>query len=420
MTETIHPTSSSVTVFSKLLEPLEDFIQAQNQALPRHPNQKYTYLDFFRLMVYFYVSGSTSLKLLIQTRLNSGLLPSALGLYPVPYTTCQDAFERFSPDLFRAAFQHLLAHLPFKAVPEFAALGCLCCIDGSLFPVIRSMSWADYTGTHQALKLHLCFELNRMIPTDFQIGSGNSSERQALIEMAVKGVTYIADRGYMSFQLACSLTQIQAHFIFRVKTNWVIGARESLPVSLPSHVQSLFQNVTDELIRYTHDPSQALYRLVCFSVGGECYHLLTDRQDLTTFQVILLYAYRWQIELMFRFLKRTLNGIHLIRHDQRGVSIQFYMILIVALLELSLKQSILDPADPVDSAEEVSQTSPIAKSDPNAKTPPSRLDGVEFVAALGRQMKIYWKIGIHWLTTLRDLLAFPFDDRSRQILLNSS
>ncbi len=78
------PRSPSVTVFNNLLEPLEDFIQAQNQALPKHPNQKYTYLDFFRLIVYFYVSGSGSLKLLVQTRLNLGLLPERLGLRPVP------------------------------------------------------------------------------------------------------------------------------------------------------------------------------------------------------------------------------------------------------------------------------------------------------------------------------------------------
>jgi len=37
------------------------------------------------------------------------------------------------------------------------------------------MLWAAYTTHHQALKLHLCFELNRMIPVDFWIGSGKSS-----------------------------------------------------------------------------------------------------------------------------------------------------------------------------------------------------------------------------------------------------
>ncbi len=68
----------------------------------------------------------------------------------------------------------------------------------------------------------------------------------------------------------------------------------------------------------------------------------------------------------------------------------------------------------------MSQSDPIENPCPKVKTAPSsRLDGIEFVAALGRQMKVYWEIGIHWLTALRDLLASPFDDRSCQILLNS-
>lgn len=396
------------------MEPVEDFIQQQDQQLPGHPNQKLFYVDFFRLLVYYYASGSSSLKLFIQTRLNSRLLSPELGLHPVPYTTCLDAFSRFSPDLFQAVFRHLVAHSPFKAVPEFAALGTLCCIDGSLFPVIQSMAWANYTSDHQALKLHLCFELNRMIPVDFQVGSGNSSERRALIDMAQAGVTYIADRGYMSFRLCHQLVQAQAHFIFRVKTNLLHCMLEPLTVTLPESVQSLFQDVTDELIRYTNDKNHAVYRLVRFSVDGETYFLLTDRRDLTTFQVILLYVYRWQIELMFRFLKRTLNGIHLIQHDKRGVTIQFYMILIVALLELFMKQLALDSAEVSDGSTE--PQAPPSK----LKTASSRLDGVAFVATLGRKMKKYWKIGIHWLTALRDLLAEPFDERAIQILSNTS
>lgn len=408
------PLNPLPTVFEKLIEPVADFIQKQDQQLPRHPNQKYFYVDFFRLLVYFYVSGSNSLKLFIQTRLNSGLLSPALGLRPVPYTTCLDAFERFSPDLFQAAFRHLLANLPLKAVPEFAALGTLCCIDGSLFPVLQTMAWAHYTSQHKALRLHLCFELNRMIPIDFQVGSGNSCERRALIAMAQAGVTYIADRGYMSFDLCHRLLQAQAHFILRVKTNLLHHTLEALPITMPESVQSLFLDVTDALIAYTHDVHHGVYRLVCFSVAGETYFLLTDRRDLTTFQVILLYAYRWQIELMFRFLKRTLNGIHLIQHAQRGVTIQFYMILIVALLELFMKQSALQLAKAHDGR----TGAPAAP--PEAKTASSRLNGVEFVATIGRKMKKYWKIGIHWLTALRDLLVEPFDERAIRILANTS
>ena len=50
----------------------------------------------------------------------------------------------------------------------------------------------------------------------------------------------------------------------------------------------IFQAVTDELIRYDNDPHGALYRWVRLVIGQETYCLLTDRQDLTTFQIILL------------------------------------------------------------------------------------------------------------------------------------
>jgi Transposase DDE domain len=407
------------TVFQKLLEPVEAFVKEQNHQLPKPPNQKYEYEDFFRLLIYYFVSGTSSLKLLIKTRLNAGLLTPELGLRPVPYSTCQDAFERFSPRLFQAVFQHLLSSVSFKAVPELAALGTLYCIDGSLFPVISSMLWAEYTTNHQALKLHLCFELNRMIPVDFWVGSGNSSERDALRTLLAAGVTYIADRGYMSFQLCHEVCQAQAHFIFRTKTNLVLTVVESLPISLPTQAQGLFSQLTDELIRYDNDPQGVLYRLVRFYIAHEAYYLLTDRRDLTTFQIILLYAYRWQIELLFRFLKRTLKGIHLIRHDERGVTIQFYAMMITALLELYLKQQILDRQEGPDDDDPGSRGNPPQESgttDPKPPAPSSRLSGVEFVTWLGQKVKKYWKIGIHWLTALRDLLACPFDERAVGIL----
>jgi hypothetical protein len=400
------------TVFQKLLEPVERFVQEQSQQLPKHPKEKYPYEAFFRLLIYYFVSGSKSLKLLINTQLNLDLLPAALGLQPVPYSTCQEAFERFSPRLFQAVFQHLLSTVSFKAIPELAAFGTVCCIDGSLFPVISSMLWAAYTTHHQALKLHLCFELNRMIPVDFWVGSGNSSERQALRRLLVAGVTYIADRGYLSFQLCYDIGQAQAHFLFRTKTHLCFTVVASWPVVLPAAAQQLFHVVTDELIRCTNDPHSALYRLVRVVICHETYFLLTNRQDLTTFQLILLYACRWQVELLFRFLKRTLSGIHLIRHDPRGVTIQFYALMITALLELHLKQLVLDQYESQAQQDGFKPSHPHTPTAPPKTPPRGRIEGVEFVTWLNKKLQKYWKIGIHWLTALRNLLVCPFDEKA--------
>ncbi|MCP4357120.1 MAG: hypothetical protein GY796_03765 [Chloroflexi bacterium] len=42
--------------------------------------------------------------------------------------------------------------------------------------------------------------------------------------------------------------------------------------------------------------------------------------------------------------------------------------------------------------------------------------GQTFLATVGSKLHRYWKIGIHWLITLRNLLAQPFDQRVIHLL----
>jgi hypothetical protein len=329
------------TVFDKLLEPACPFVEEQDQKLTRHHNEKFFFPDFFRLLIFYFVSGISSVKLLINTHLEKDLLSPDLRMFKVRYSTFSDAFERFSPDLFKAVFASLICSVSLQSVPELATLGVLYCADGSLFPTLRSVRWAAYKQNCNAVRLHLCFELNRMIATDIMVGSGNSSERDALRQMLVIGVTYIADRGYASFRMFHDIVQAHAHFIIRVKSDLLYTAVESFSVQLPDSLKLLFSHVTDQAIQHDNDPCSYVWRLVRFQVCGDFFYILTDRSDLTTFQVIMLYAYRWQVELFFRFFKRTISGIHLIKHDKNGVTVQFYAMLITALLQLKLKQDTL-------------------------------------------------------------------------------
>jgi hypothetical protein len=416
------------SVFDKLMEPVQPFIEKQNQELIPHYLEKFSYYEFSRLLIFYYVSDIPSIALLLDTYLKKDLLSPALRLSKVARSTFNDAFERFPPDLFQSVFIYLLKTLSLKAIPELAALGTLYCIDGSLFPILNSMLWAEYKENFRSAKMHLCFELNRMIPVNIVIGTGNSNERDALRQMLVAKVTYIADRGYMCFQLFHDILTAQAHFVFRVKSNLVYTVQESLTVQLPKTVQALFQDVTDQIIQCKNDPFGHTYRLVRFQVGTEQFYLLTDRIDLTTFQVIMLYAYRWQVELTFRFLKRTMHGIHLINNSEQGVSIQFYVILIVALLQLKLKQYTLlqheqenqdtDIYTDSDTNQETDADANAENSTGEANTAPTKAIShpYQFFGMIGEKLKKYWKIGIHWLSALRKMLDHPFDGMVIKIL----
>ena len=130
---------------------------------------------------------------------------------------------------------------------------------------------------------------------------------------------------------------------------------------------------------------------------------------------MLIYAYRWQVELIFRFLKRTLNGLHLFNYSQNGVRICFYALIITSMLQLRLKQLCLklnettsepnphssSAQDPIDSIS--------TDSEGKAKIPKDVTTTYSFIARIGENLKKYWKISCHWLITLKNLLAQPFD-----------
>lgn len=395
------------TTFDELFRPLEKPLEQHERDHPPHHREEFHFTDFVRTMVYHFTKGCESGGLLL-TDLESA--PPELNLPKVKHSTFFDAFQRFPVAWFAQLFAFVLAAVAWKSIPELDALGQLYCVDGSLFPAIATMLWAEYTSEHQAIRLHLVFELNRMIPAQFLVADGNSNEKKALIKMLEGDVTYIADRGYFAYYLMRAIDKAKAFFVIRAKNNFVYERVRRLPVELPAAVQHIFRHVTDQRVRLPNAEGRPIYRLVCFHVGKERYSILTNRFDLTTFQVILLYAYRWQVELIFRFLKRSMNGLHLISQSQEGVTIQFYALLITALLELRLKQQCVDIHKAVNEAEAATSL-PEKPAIAGLMIDPERLTGARgstFLATIGEKLHRYWKIGKHWLTALRNYLARPF------------
>jgi hypothetical protein len=87
-------------------------------------------------------------------------------------------------------------------------------------------------------------------------------------------------------------------------------------------------------------------------------------------------------------------------------------LVITALLELRLKQHCVDMCE----ASLTCTATPALADQPAALAglmiDPQQLAGARghaFLATAGEKLYRYWKIGQHWLVTLRSLLARPFD-----------
>lgn len=405
---------ANCTTFDQLIAPIMTKVAAIEASRTIHHRESLSFAAFVRLLIYYFVTPTESGRQLLTDVLSAA---ASLGLEKVKRSTFFEGFNRFPVAWFQLLLGTVLTVTSWQTIPEMAVLGQLYCIDGSLFPALTKMAWAEYKNKSQAIKLHLCFELNRMIAVQFLVDAGNSSEREALRQMLQVGVTYIADRGYVCFQLLADIVAAQAHFVMRMKANLVYTVVETLAVGLPEVVSHLFTQVTDSRVCLSGADAQPIYRLVTFTVGSERYLILTNRLELTTFQVILLYAYRWQVELLFRFLKRTLTGLHLLSTSKEGVTIQFYLLLCTALLQLRLKQTCVATV----AAKLPTVNCPSADTDAIAglMVQPEKLRsarGQTFLATVGNKLHRYWKISIHWLITLRNLLARPFDKAAIHLL----
>lgn len=315
-------------VFDEIVAPVMPLIVAQAQKLP-HDAGKYTlsFQPFTLNLLFALIKGIKSISLLV-TEIKTATEAKALGLVSASKSMYAEAFYRYNPQTYRTLFYTLLEMVNFLEVPEIQALGRFCCVDGSVFPAIITMTWAVYQQKRNAIKLHLAFELNRMIPTQFVSTEANDSERKILRQMLEAGVTYIADRGYVCFRLFHDIGSRQAYFIIRATSNLLYDICEPFPVEFPVQWAKFFTGVEDRKIRFTNDAHQHEYRLVSFVAMGEYFSLITNRFDLRTSEIIMLYAYRWQVELIFRFLKRTMHGLHLMCHHPSGIETQFTLYMI--------------------------------------------------------------------------------------------
>ena len=148
-----------------------------------------------------------------------------------------------------------------------------------------------------------------------------------------------------------------------------------------------------------------------FVALGERFSLITDRFDLQTSDVIMLYAYRWQVELIFRFLKRTMHGLHFMCHHPSGIEIQFTLYMITYILLLHFKQRCAPAEEEEISKVEISnhEQDDNSESESLRPTPSASMFYVcGLVSFLGDRVRQYWKMGIHWLTTVRNSLVQPF------------
>ena len=403
------------TTFAVLIKPLLEYIEKNGEAIDKSSGSRtFKFQHFTLTMVFAYLMQVPSLRKLTD-KLELSDVAKQLDLKAFAWTTIRDGFTRFSANFFIKMYQHVLQQTNIVRLDSIDELGLISLVDGSIFPTISNMCWAEYKKTKQAIRLHVEFSLNQMIPLEFIGQKANSSERHFLLKIVTKGVTYVADRGYFSFDVVAKISKAFAFFIIRIKDNMKFKVGKQLIVT--GQIPNCLNQVSDQLIRFDNDPNQIVYRLVMFKVLDSEFRICTNRLDLSTLEIIMLYAYRWQIELLFKFIKRVLNGIHLFNHSQNGANIQFCLLMIMSVLYLNLRQfcKINGSCSKSNVKNQANSTFEQSSNINDFNTYSGNMPDI-WINSINKAFESLWKISSYWIENLKEVITKPFDYQVINIL----
>jgi hypothetical protein len=204
--------------------------------------------------------------------------------------------------------------------------------DGTLLPALPRMAWSLWQNPqNRAGKLHLEFSVWRQVPVEFTVTDANTSERAVWKSKLRKGACYVNDRNYShDYRLIGDVQKAQAFFVLRLHNNALFTPLESARVLSEADRQAGV--VEDIKVRLGSDPDGPEGRLVRVEADGHTFLLFTNLQDLTAELVALIYRYRWQIELFFKWIKGVLGCRHWMAESIQGMTLQIYCALVASVL----------------------------------------------------------------------------------------
>jgi len=251
---------------------------------------------------------------------------------PVSLGSFSEAQSVFDPALLKEVFLELSGEMDGSwGDPRLAHLAdTLKLVDGTLLPALPRMHWALWLDDqNRAAKLHLTFKVLRQAACEALVTTGNTCERKALRQLVKKGETLVGDRYYgLEYAIFDELRQAGVSFVFRIRNKPKMEILEELPLTDADRAAGVVWQAMVKLgTKWRGEP----VRVMLVEAAGKELLLATDLA-MEAELIALIYRYRWQIELFFKWLKSILGCRHLLAESPAGVTIQIYTALIAALM----------------------------------------------------------------------------------------
>ena len=264
-----------------------------------------------------------------------------------------EAARVFDSDLLIGIIGELASEI--KPVPHSAKFddikAILTIVDGTLLkalPKTVDALWGDRNAN--SFKAHIQYELLKAVPVKFQLTDGKANEKAVLAQNLESGRFYVLDRGYAKYGLLQQIVDNDSHFACRIHDDSVFEIIEERPLDNDSLQAGVHKDMIVKLgSAAVRDDLKQPVRVIQLKATEQTQHsalrlpnqgrkapetmlICTDRLDLPAAVIALIYLFRWQIEIFFRFFKHILGCRHLLSYCDNGIELQIYAAIIACLL----------------------------------------------------------------------------------------
>jgi len=351
------------SVFQRLLEPIDR--RMLKRIVAGHNGDKgvgsgasaWTCERHLKALLFGQFAGLASLREIEQALAAKPAALYHLGLRPPKRSTLSDASAARPAGVFRDLAAHLAERLGRSVRREGTTL--IEILDSSpirLDSLARGRAgesrfgWAEADARTFGLKLHLLYAPREARPVHFDVTSPKTPDLAFGRALEIEaGATYVFDKGYTDYGWWQRIVEAGAVFVTRLKRNTHVRGGRTRKAKGDGIL-------ADRLVRLGHKQPRGgatnplydtnLREILVDREGKAPLRLITNDFKRPASEIAALYKERWQIELVFKWLKQNLKIKTFLGRSENAVKLQIYIALIAFML-LRLFQNRLAAANAV-------------------------------------------------------------------------
>jgi putative transposase len=244
-----------------------------------------------------------------------------LGTRRLSRSTLSDANARRPVAIFAGLFEALSRAVDRRCRQEGAQM--LRLIDASPIPLGKLCDWAAWNGRIRGMKMHVVYDPHAERPCAVEVTAAN-----------VNDVEVGRAKGYCHYGWWAQIAAAGAVFLTRPKRN--MRLRASKRRGLRTRIGEGFRIIDDCEVRFTSKGDSKLAiplrRVRLRREQGGVITLLSNDMTRSAVELGALYKARWQIELLFRWIKQHLDIRKFLGNNPNAIRLQILAALIAYLL----------------------------------------------------------------------------------------